>query len=754
MRLSYITIQGFKSFAKKTTLDVTQQVTGVVGPNGSGKSNIAEAIRFVLGEQSMKSMRGKTGSDVIFKGSEHLSSLSRASVTMVIDNRRKDALKKAAEEGNTPASDTLAPYLVYEHLVLSRTIYADGTSEYTLNDAKVRLKDVQELLSFAGIGGSAHTIINQGEADRILLASPKDRKEALEDALGLRVYHMRLNESTRKLEKVKTHVREVELLRTEIKPHLQHLERQVKKIESQEEERKNLYNLLVAYFHKEDVEIEALRERIHEEGTSDSLLTVTHSIEKELAILTEKKKDTKSTQEHGVAAEKNRLSAELRVLLERKDQVIKTLGRLEGEEAILEKQVSREREVTSVTVPMNEMKMSHITIINRLSFLTSALNESDVPKASVLANEVTEATHTFFNKYTNADTTKREDVQNEINVIIDSIKEHEETLTFLSSEIKKIESQLHILDTQVELSVTTRHEEEKKIMLLESKLRELQSVISLRKQEENELSTRIEFSRALLQEGLVIVGQHLVRYKDIQPEDKYKDTKKQDLMRAIERSKLRIEEAGVPNKDEVIKEYTTTKERDEYLLKELSDIRASEENLLILIDELRATLASKFSNGVQEVSKVFSTFFGEVFIGGKAKLTLVTSTKIDEEGNETQEQGIDLDVSLPNKKVKEISMFSGGERALVSIALLFAMSAITPPPFMVLDETDAPLDESNARKYGAMLKRLSEHSKLLVITHNRETMNHCDMLYGVTIGVDGSSKLLSINFKEAEKLVD
>jgi chromosome segregation protein len=587
-----------------------------------------------------------------------------------------------------------------------------------------------------------------------LLASPKDRKEALEDALGLRVYHMRLNESTRKLEKVKTHVREVELLRTEIKPHLQHLERQVKKIESQEEERKNLYNLLVAYFHKEDVELEALRERIHEEGTSDSLLTVTRSIEKELAILTEKKKDTKSTQEQGVTAEKNRLSAELRVLLERKDQVIKTLGRLEGEEAILEKQISREREVTSVTVPMNEMKMSHITIINRLSFLTGALNESDVPKASVLANEVTEATHTFFNKYTNADTTKREDVQNEINVIIDSIKEHEETLTFLSSEIKKIESQLHILDTQVELSVTTRHEEEKKIMLLESKLRELQSIISLRKQEENELSTRIEFSRALLQEGLVIVGQHLVRYKDVQPEDKYKDTKKQDLMRAIERSKLRIEEAGVPNKDEVIKEYTTTKERDEYLLKELSDIRASEENLLVLIDELRSTLASKFSHGVQEVSKVFSTFFGEVFIGGKAKLVLVTSTKIDEEGNETQEQGIDLDVSLPNKKVKEIGMFSGGERALVSIALLFAMSAITPPPFMVLDETDAPLDESNARKYGAMLKRLSEHSKLLVITHNRETMNHCDMLYGVTIGVDGSSKLLSINFKEAEKMVE
>lgn len=752
MRLSYITIQGFKSFAKKTTIDLTHQVTGIVGPNGSGKSNIAEAIRFVLGEQSMKSMRGKTGSDVIFKGSEHLSSLSRASVTMVIDNRKKDIIKKEFNGAATQVSETLAPYLVYEHLILARTIYADGTSEYTLNDARVRLKDVQELLSFAGIGGSAHTIINQGEADRILLASPKDKKEALEDALGLRVYHMRLSESSRKLEKVKTHVREVELLRTEIKPHLEHLGRQVKKIESQEQERSNLATLLVAYFHKEDAEIEALRERIHEEGTSDSLLTVTSSIEKELVILNEKKKNTKKHQNLGISAEKERIQAELKLLLERKDQVIKTLGRLEGEEAILEKQISKDREVTSVTVPLSEMRVNHITIINRLSFLTGALNESDVPKASVLANEVTQATHEFFNKYTNADLLKQELVQREIAVILDSIKEHEETILFLESEIKTFENKLQELNTQAELTVTTRHEEEKKIMLLESKLRELQSVISLRKQEEYELSTRIEHVRTLLQEGTVIIGQHILNYKNVHPDAKYKDTKKTDLMRAIERAKLRIEEAGVPNKDEVIKEYTATKERDEYLIKELTDIKESEKNLLVLIDELRSTLKSRFTAGVQEVSKVFSSFFGEVFVGGKAKIVLVSSVKIDEEGNEVQEQGIDLDVSLPNKKVKEIGMFSGGERALVSIALLFAMSAITPPPFMVLDETDAPLDESNARKYGSMLKRLSEYSKLLVITHNRETMNHCDMLYGVTVGVEGGSKLLSITFQEAEKM--
>ena len=127
-----------------------------------------------------------------------------------------------------------------------------------------------------------------------------------------------------------------------------------------------------------------------------------------------------------------------------------------------------------------------------------------------------------------------------------------------------------------------------------------------------------------------------------------------------------------------------------------------------------------------------------------------TFTKEDEEG--TVESGIDIKVSLPEKRVRDLSALSGGEKALTSIALAFAMSQIAPPPFMVLDETDAALDESNAKKYGMLLTRLSKNSNLLVITHNRETMSHCDMLYGVTIGADGASKLLSISFGEAEKI--
>ncbi len=744
MRLSHITIQGFKSFAKKTTIDVTHQVTGVVGPNGSGKSNIAEAIRFVLGEQSMKSMRSKIGSDVIFKGSEHLAPLSRASVTMVIDNRDKN--------DTIHASETLAPYLVYDELVLARVIYADGTSDYMLNGAKLRLKDVQELLSFAGIGGSAHTIINQGEADRILLASPKDRKEALEDALGLRVYHMRLNESKRKLERVKIHVHEVELLRLEIKPHLTLLERQVKKIESQEEERKNLHKLLIAYLNREEAELEILNDRIREQGTSSALLTITDSIHKELSLLKSKTHDTHKSS----AQEKETLQAELRSLQERKDQVTKTLGRLEAEKMYLEKDLNREKEEKAITITHDNLSETHERIRGDISSLDEALSLSDIEKAKESSKGISEKVDIFFKSNSNEEASRKDAIMKDIEIMDEEAKVQTEKEKSLNGEIGGLQEKISNIDVDAQKEVTSKHEEEKRVMNLESKLRELDSVIALRKQEEGELSLRKQYFDSLLQEGVVIVGQVVLDYRNntqdlsAQAEEKYKETPKNDLMRAIERSKLRIEEAGVQNRDEVLLEYKTTKERDEYLTKELTDIKDSEKKLLILIQELTNSLTEKFNIGVIEVSKVFSEFFGEVFTGGKGKLSLVQLVKIDEEGNEITEQGIDIDVSLPNKKVKEINMFSGGERALVSIALLFAMSAITPPPFMVLDETDAPLDETNARKYGVMLQRLAEKSKLLVITHNRETMNHCDMLYGVTIGVDGSSKLLSIDLTKSK----
>jgi chromosome segregation protein len=195
-----------------------------------------------------------------------------------------------------------------------------------------------------------------------------------------------------------------------------------------------------------------------------------------------------------------------------------------------------------------------------------------------------------------------------------------------------------------------------------------------------------------------------------------------------------------------------------------------------LIKELTERLNTEFKTGVSKINAQFSEFFKLMFGGGVAALEIVREEKRkaknvgygnddDDEENaisdlsamaepenaeeKEPEEGIDVHVALPNKKTKGLMMLSGGERALTSIALLFAISQVNPPPFIILDETDAALDEANSRKYGDMIANLARYSQLILITHNRETMSRAGVLYGVTMGSGGASKLLSIEFDEA-----
>ena len=193
------------------------------------------------------------------------------------------------------------------------------------------------------------------------------------------------------------------------------------------------------------------------------------------------------------------------------------------------------------------------------------------------------------------------------------------------------------------------------------------------------------------------------------------------------------------------------------MAREISDLESSVEKLESLITELNAQLNERFIAGIDKIGTEFNRFFVLMFGGGKAELKRVKpKTKvIDDEAGETvteeesKEEGVELDVALPNKRVKGLEMLSGGERALTSIALIFAMSQVNPPLFIILDETDAALDEANSRRYGDMIQALSEKSQLILITHNRETMSRAGILYGVTMGSDGVSKLLSVKFDEA-----
>ena len=199
MHLKSLELSGFKSFAKKSDLSFTTAVTAIVGPNGSGKSNVAEAFRFVLGEQYIKSLRGKKTEDLIFNGSNAAPRQNRASAKLVFDN--------------TPENGKRLLDIDFDEVSIERVIHRDGSSEYLINGSSVRLKDIVELLAAANIGSSGHHIISQGEADRVLSANPKERREMIEDALGLRIYQYKKTESLKKLEKTDENKKQVEALK-------------------------------------------------------------------------------------------------------------------------------------------------------------------------------------------------------------------------------------------------------------------------------------------------------------------------------------------------------------------------------------------------------------------------------------------------------------------------------------------------------------------------------------------------------------
>lgn len=236
MYLQKLEIHGFKSFATKTVLEFPSHVnsskgiTCVVGPNGSGKSNVSDAIRWVLGEQSIKTLRGKKSQDVIFSGSDTKARLGFAEVTMYLNNEDKSA------------------DIEYTELAITRRIYQNGEGEYFINKNKARLTDIHLLLAKGGFGQRTYSIIGQGMADSVLSASLAERKELFDEAVGVKQFQIKREQALNKFKATMENLAQTELTLQELEPRLKSLTRQVKKLEKREEIEKDLKALQFDYF--------------------------------------------------------------------------------------------------------------------------------------------------------------------------------------------------------------------------------------------------------------------------------------------------------------------------------------------------------------------------------------------------------------------------------------------------------------------------------------------------------------------------
>ena len=208
MYLKSIEVQGFKSFANKIVFDFHNGITGIVGPNGSGKSNVADAVRWVLGEQRVKQLRGGNMQDVIFSGTELRKPLSYASVAITLDN-----------------SDHQLP-IDYNEVTIARKLYRSGESEYLINGSTCRLKDVNELFYDTGIGKEGYSIIGQGQIDKILSGKPEDRRELFDEAAGIVKFKRRKNMSVKKLEEERQNLTRVNDILAELEKQIGPLEKQ------------------------------------------------------------------------------------------------------------------------------------------------------------------------------------------------------------------------------------------------------------------------------------------------------------------------------------------------------------------------------------------------------------------------------------------------------------------------------------------------------------------------------------------------
>jgi len=755
MYLKSIEIVGFKSFHKKSILNFNTPISAIVGPNGSGKSNVAEAFRFALGEQSIKSLRGKRAEDLIFNGGKDASRASRAGVKIVLDNTKRIL------------------NVDFDEVAIERVVNRDSSSEYFINGSQVRLKDIIELLSNANIGASGYQIISQGEADKILNANIKERREMIEDALGLKIFQYKKDESARKLVKTDENIKQVESLRREIAPHLKFLKKQVEKIENLVSMKEKLCVMYHDYFRREEEYINFEKKDISEKKSipEKKMNVLETELSKAKAVLS--KSEAKDEKSDEVIQIEEKLK-ETRLL---KDNLMRDIGRGEGEISSLLRLIKKQEDERN---SLKDRKVDLSSVENLFKMIDLEMREvessEDISKIKKFFSFVKTSFSDFIKKYSNESDESLDELKDEVKKLENQKNEYEGKLSSVKQKEMEFSEQYTFVKNEIEKEKDSNRDAEKAVFRIIAEQNEIRNILSNIKAREDNLRRDEEEFRKEREEAGILVGTSAFHYKDFWPtkengtpltsDEIIKEGREaqSERKKMMERIKIRLEDAGVSGGDDIVKEYKETTERDGFLEGELEDLLKSSETLKNLIKELDEKITVEFKSGVQKINVQFQEFFSQMFGGGTASLSVVKEQKkrksdlelspedmgeeiVEEEVEE--KEGLEIEVSLPKKKIKGLIMLSGGERALTSIALIFAVSQVNPPPFIILDETDAALDEANSKRYGDMIEGLAKYSQLILITHNRETMSRAGVIYGVTMGSDGISKLLSIQFDEA-----
>jgi chromosome segregation protein len=759
MYLKSIEMKGFKSFPERARLEFSPGVSVIVGPNGSGKSNITDAVLWALGEQSPGAIRGASMQDVISAGGKGVGQRRMAEVEVTIDNSEGRAATELSE------------------VAVKRTLDRSGDGSYRLNGARCRLVDVVEVLSDTNLGREMHSVISQGRVESIVHSKPRERRLLVEEAAGLGKHRKRRRRAELKLRAARDNLDRALDLEREARARLRPLKRQAQAAELGariEREELGLRGQLVA----EELRFGADRAEAAEKAAVEARAQRT-AIEKRLAEVSEKRRaaeerfaarDRERTQAWGVLTklrgDQQRVAVRAAGLGDREGELHAGLDALRAEHGPLTLDVgdgaAPGERAQKLEEELGEIDAGLAGAVDGLARARSADAGEAAREAALGAvrSGAERASRHARRAEGLLGERHREALRKRLaggEELLDDVRAASAAASAAEAAIRARVGRIEQLVVGGEGDGDEIAEEMRACSQQEFELQSEMTAASDRLTEVEVEAAHLGDRRAEAAKELASIAERLG--EEVEPATQpLSDEERGDIDRRLERLERRRAQIG-PVNPLAESEYEEAREHVESLQAQREDTERGMRELEALIRDIDREIERAFEQTFEATAKNFEEMVEHLFPGGRGRLRRVSLRAVpdaeaegsevaaegdEEEGEEEREQfGVEIEVTPAGKSTRKLSLLSGGEKSLVAIAFVFAVFLARPCPFYILDEVEAALDDANIDRFLQLIRRFSDRAQFVIVTHQKRTMDAADVLYGVSMGGDGVTKVVS-----------
>jgi len=774
--LKNITLSGFKSFGSRSSLDLEPGISVVVGPNGSGKSNVADGISWVLGEQSPKSLRGNSMGDVIFRSKKQ--EMGIAEVSLLFDN-----------------SDKMLD-VEFRDVKITRRVYSAGGSDYFINSSPCRLMDIQELVADAGIGRGLHVIINQGQVNEITMLKPVDRKLVIDEVLGISKHKIRRKKSISRLSRVKEDIARLDDLMDEIKRTMDPLEIEAKRAREYAEAANELKKQEVSLFLSRMAALSGSWDKLEQEhdkirglikDTGDRILETEKQKGDLIGNIGSRQAEYERwrTKVEAFDGGLNRLQNSITLISSKKNVFSTLYNMFELEfkntkapyETAAEMARERQKEVLDLSFMGKIIKRFTVLEVQFRDFAgrikkaltgNSGLRQLE-DEANILAQEIKDILEELREGNEARGSVKAEKASREILEKFEEEKRRNQARSEKMEQLKRLCSLnlersekiigilhgLKLASEKIQRRLYPEFDRQKRLISgSQADIEKLNSEINRLRVEANSLDNELyktDLRREQARDRVKDITSSIVDDYNMSVEYASRNFKPAEdaaaAEKAVKKLKDRVRSYGSVNPNAAI-EFAKIKKRYDFLDIQRKDLSDSRQELETLIKEINQKISTIFLDRFEKINHNFQKYFKALFPMGEGELIL---EKYRNDGESEEELGVDLKVDIGNNKLVSLTLLSGGEKSLVSLAFLFSVFSINLSPFYIFDEADAALDDANIDKFQNLVKHFAEKQQIIIITHQKKTMEIADTIYGVTMQSDGISKVVSEKIDNGNK---